>query len=273
MNVKVSIIVPIYNTAKFLPVCLNSILHQTYENLEIVLIDDGSTDESSKIVDTYAKKDSRVKVVHQKNAGQSAARNRGLKLATGKYISFIDSDDEIKPTFIESLLSDFSETTALSMCGFHYKRLRAQTVNDVYINPLRSKRQNESFKAYILYLLTVDGRLYSSVNKLYRADIAKTIQFDETINFAEDTKFVLDYLKKFPGELNFVLEPLYIYNYGTTTSTMISTAVDWQNWENEYQILKTWLGKNPSFKENFWLHAVRLRWRVSCFRSKRRAKQ
>lgn len=273
MKDKVSIIVPIYNTAKYLPKCLDSILAQTHQNLEVILIDDGSTDDSGKIADRYAKKDKRIRIVHQKNAGQSAARNRGLKIATGNYIGFVDSDDEIKPTFVTDLLKGYEDNISLSICGFRYKKLRANTVNDVYVNPLRTKKKHESFKAYILYLLTIDGRLYSSVNKLYKADIAKKIQFDESINFAEDTKFVLDYLKKLPGELAFILKPLYIYNFGTSTSTMLSTATNWKNWQNEYKILKSWLGKNPSLKEKFWLQAVRLRWRISCFRSKRRAKQ
>ena len=99
MNSKVSIVVPIYNTEKYLKKCLDSIINQTYENLEIILVDDGSTDNSGKIIDDYAKKDSRIKAIHQKNAGQSTARNNGIKKATGKYISFIDGDDEIKPTF------------------------------------------------------------------------------------------------------------------------------------------------------------------------------
>ena len=272
MSSKVSIIVPIYNTEKYLISCFDSILNQTYQNLEIILIDDGSTDNSGKIADDYSKKDSRIKVIHQKNAGQSAARNKGLEKATGEYISFIDSDDKIDPNFIMYLLNAFSSTTALSVCGIHYKRLKKNTAEDVYINPLRSRRQNESKKAYILYLLAVDGRMYSSVNKLYKADTAKTIKFDETLNFAEDTKFVLDYLKKTSGDPSFVLKPLYIYNFGTESSTINSTALSWDNWQTSYNNLKEWLGPTPTAKEKFWLHTVHLRWRISFYRSKRRAK-
>ena len=112
----------------------------------------------------------------------------------------------------------------------------------------------------------------SSVNKLYEAKIAKTLAFDESLNFAEDTKFVLDYLNKAPGDPNFVLKPLYIYNFGTTTSTINKTAINWQNWQTSYKNLKTWLGKKPTSSEKFWLHLVHLRWRISFIRSKRRAK-
>ncbi|MBO4276271.1 glycosyltransferase [Candidatus Saccharibacteria bacterium] len=271
-HAKVSVIVPIYNTEKYLPKCLDSILNQTHENLEIILVDDGSTDDSGHLADIYAKKDKRIKVIHQKNQGQSTARNTGLEKATGDYISFVDSDDQIKPTFIESLLSTYADKTSLSVCGVHYKRLKQHTDSNVYINPLRNPKNQESKKAYILYLLAVDGRMYSSVNKLFRASIAKKCQFDKTLNFAEDTKYVLDYLKKAGGEIAFVLEPLYIYNFGTETSTIKTTALNWQNWQTSYKNLKSWLGPHPTPREKFWLHTVHLRWRISYLRSKRRAK-
>jgi len=274
MNPKVSIIVPIYNVAKYLPKCLDSIINQTHQNLEVLLIDDGSTDDSGRITNQFAKKDSRIKVIHQKNQGQSAARNHGLELATGDFISFIDGDDEIKPTFIADLLTPFTNNNvSLSVCGMHYKRLRTHSAEDVYISPLRPRKGAESQKAYILYLLAVDGRMYSSVNKLYQAEVAKSLKFDEKLNFSEDTNFVLNYLKKAKGEIAFVLKPLYVYNFGTSGSTINQTAIKWSNWRNAYQLLKVWLGPHPSIKEKFWLHIVHLRWRISYIRSKRRAKQ
>ena len=268
----VSIVVPIYNSSKYLEKCIKSIKNQSYKNLEIILVNDGSTDDSLTIIKKHAKNDSRIKIVNQKNAGQSSARNTGIKKATSEYISFIDSDDEIKSSYIEDLLLAFDPSVSLSVCGMHYKRLRQKTANDVYINPLRSRRKKESKKAYILYLLAVDGRMYSSVNKLYRTSIVKNLKFDTSLNFAEDTKFVLDYLKKAEGEISFILKPLYIYNFGTTDSTINKTAIKWENWQTSYTNLKKWLGAHPTIKEKFWLHAVHLRWRVSFVRSKRRAK-
>lgn len=272
MTTKVSIIIPVYNTAKYLPRCLDSVLTQTYQNLEVILVDDGSTDNSGQIADTYAKQDKRIKVIHQPNQGQSAARNVGLENATGKYISFVDSDDEIKPTFIEQLLSAYDDTTSISVCGIHYKRLRTHSAENVYISSFRSRRAKESVRAYILMLLATDGRLYSSVNKLYRADIARKLKFDTKLNFAEDTKFVLDYLKRAQGEIRFVLQPLYIYNFGTETSTMRTVATRWANWQTSYRNLKSWLGPHPTTQEKFWLRLVYLRWRISHLRSIRRAK-
>lgn len=272
-NPLVSIVVPIYNTAKYLPACLDSIINQTYQNLEITLVDDGSTDDSYQIAKDYAKKDSRIKLVHQKNAGQSAARNHGIERATGEYIGFIDSDDLVAKDFIEQLLLPFGQQNiSLSVCGIHYKRLKQKSASDVYVNPIRQKHKTESYKAYILYLLAIDGRMYSSVNKLYKTSIVKEISFDQNLNFAEDTKFVLDYLSHAEGAISFVLKPLYIYNFGTETSTIKSTATIWQNWRTSYNNLKHWLGKTPTPKEMFWLHAVHLRWHISHLRSKHRTK-
>ena len=273
-NPLVSIVVPIYNTAKYLLACLDSIINQTYQNLEIILVDDGSTDDSYQIAKDYAKNDPRIKLIHQKNAGQSAARNHGIERATGEYIGFIDSDDLVAKDFVEQLLLSFNQqNTSLSVCGIHYKRLKQKSASDVYINPIRQKHKTESYKAYILYLLAIDGRMYSSVNKLYKTNIVKKISFDQSLNFAEDTKFVLDYLSYTEGTINFVLKPLYIYNFGTETSTIKSTATIWQNWQTSYNNLKHWLGKTPTIKENFWLHAVHLRWYISSLRSKHRAKR
>ena len=272
-NPLVSVIVPIYNAQKYLSRCLDSILAQTYSNIEIILVDDGSTDNSFQIANSYTAKDSRIKLVHQENAKQSAARNHGIRLATGKYICFIDDDDEVAPDFIEKLLQPFNQPdTALSVCGIHYKRLKQNSVSDVYTNPIRKQRTSETQKAYILYLLAIDGRMYSSVNKLYKANIVKKISFDEKLNFAEDTKFVLDYLNHTKSQVRFVLEPLYIYNFGTETSTIKTTATIWSNWQASYNNLKSWLGEKPTAIEKFWLHLVHARWRISYLRSKRRAK-
>lgn len=272
-NPKISVIVPIYNTEKYLRNCLDSIINQTYQNLEIILVDDGSTDNSGVIIDDYAKKDKRIKVIHQKNQGQSTARNNGLKIATGDFVSFVDSDDEIAKTFCQKHLAAFDKNTAVSVCGAHYKSLKIKTTKDVYIEPLRPRKKHESKKAYILYLLAMDGRMYWCVNKLFHANIAKKCHFDKSLNFGEDTKFVLDYLKKSKGEITFVLEPLLLYNFGTETSTINKTATIWQNWQRQYKDLKSWLGDHPSLRERFWLSLVYARWHISYYRSKKRAKQ
>ena len=105
MDKLISVIVPIYNVEKYLTKCIESIINQTYKNLEIILVDDGSPDKSPIICDEYAKKDNRIKVIHKKNGGLSDARNYGMSLATGEYISFIDSDDYVTDDYIMTLYS------------------------------------------------------------------------------------------------------------------------------------------------------------------------
>lgn len=105
MNNKVSVIVPIYKVEKYLKKCIDSIINQTYSNLEIILVDDGSPDNCGVICDEYAKKDSRIRVFHQKNSGLSAARNIGTKFASGDYVAYIDSDDYVSLDYIEYLMN------------------------------------------------------------------------------------------------------------------------------------------------------------------------
>lgn len=99
----ISVIVPVYNVEKYLNRCIDSIINQTYKNLEIILVDDGSPDNCGKICDEYAKKDSRIKVIHKENGGLSDARNAGINISIGKYITFVDSDDYLELNFIETL--------------------------------------------------------------------------------------------------------------------------------------------------------------------------
>ena len=115
----VSIIVPVYNVASFLPEALDSIVNQTYKDLEIIIVDDGSTDDSPSICEKYAASDSRIKVIHQDNRGLSGARNTGLKYVTGDFVSFIDSDDSISPVFVESLVNAMESSSApIAVCRF-----------------------------------------------------------------------------------------------------------------------------------------------------------
>lgn len=108
----ISVIVPIYNSEKYLRQCVDSLIHQTYKDIEIVLVDDGSTDSSPEICDNYAKMDSRIKVVHQKNARIGAARNHGIEVSTGEYITFIDSDDFLTPNAYEIVMEIFMKYNA-----------------------------------------------------------------------------------------------------------------------------------------------------------------
>ena len=116
---KVSIIIPIYKVEKYLNQCINTIVHQTYKNLEIILVDDGSPDECPKICDSWGRKDSRIKVIHKSNGGLSDARNEGLTKATGKYLLFVDSDDWISLNMVSDLVKIMDKENAdMGICQF-----------------------------------------------------------------------------------------------------------------------------------------------------------
>lgn len=115
----ISVIIPVYNVEQYLPACLDSLLSQSYRELEILLIDDGSTDSSGAICDEYAKKDYRIRVIHQKNGGAANAKNTGLRAATGKYLTFLDSDDYLEPDAYKYMLNRMKETGAdVVQCAF-----------------------------------------------------------------------------------------------------------------------------------------------------------
>lgn len=176
MNSLISIVVPIYNVEKYLKKCVDSIINQTYKNLEIILVDDGSPDNCSKICDEYARQDSRIKVIHKENGGLSEARNAGMKIATGEYISFIDSDDWIKSEMIEDMYNRMIEDKSdLASSGVLWVdengvEIRNATVSE---NCVLNTEQ-------ALSELINDGKLKQHVwNKLYKTDLIKNIPFDK----------------------------------------------------------------------------------------------
>ena len=115
----VSVIIPVYNVEKYMRRCIDSIINQTYTNLEIILVDDGASDRSGKICDEYAQMDHRIKVLHKENGGLASARNAGIQIATGEYISYVDSDDWVETEFIEVLLKGCQDNNAkMSICRY-----------------------------------------------------------------------------------------------------------------------------------------------------------
>lgn len=187
MKGKVSIIIAIYSIEKYLGECLNSVINQTYKDLEIILVNDGSSDRSLDIMNAYSKIDNRIICISQENAGPGMARNKGLDYATGKYISFIDGDDSVKPDFIEKLVSIIKEDDLYSYCGI--------SVNgeDTFLSP----EKNSLFIRQCCY------------NKLYNAKYLDGVRFTSHM-FAEDLIFnyELSFLSK---NISYTEEPLYFY--------------------------------------------------------------
>ena len=174
MNSLISVIVPIYNVEKYLDKCVDSIINQTYKNLEIILVDDGSPDNCPKMCDDYAKKDSRIKVVHKENGGLSDARNVGMEVATGEYVSFIDSDDYISLDFYETLfqtmIDNDSDIVECSVVKFY-----EDNNFDEYSDDLKVTNYDT--------LYALDGLISESPfkqhvwNKLYKSSVALDIPY------------------------------------------------------------------------------------------------
>lgn len=177
---KISVIVPIYNVEKYLETCINSIINQTYKNLEIILVEDGSPDSCCAICNELAKKDNRIKVIHKQNEGLSNARNSGIKIATGDYISFIDSDDIIDTDMFEVLVKTLEENNAdISMCRFITFRENTKP---------KFKKSNVikkySSREAISSLLT--GKLTSNMwNKLYKKELFKDFRLESGVIFED----------------------------------------------------------------------------------------
>lgn len=183
MSELISVIVPIYNVEKYLKRCIDSIINQTYKNLEIILVDDGSPDDCAYICDQYLKVDDRIKVIHKENGGLSDARNIGIQHSNGEYISFIDSDDFISPNFIETLFTICKETESdIAQCKF------IETSDSEF----KDEFPLDSFKSYsnIEMIKTIYSNMYieSTVvwNKLYKKTLFNEILFPKGKNHEDE---------------------------------------------------------------------------------------
>ena len=178
-NDLVSIIVPVYNVEKYLRQCIESLINQTYKNIEIILVDDGSTDNSGKICDEYAKNDIRIKAIHQPNKGVSAARNNGLEHATGKYITFVDSDDYIDEKYIEKLYYAITENEAdISICNFKLIFDNIKEKDSDIVQPTLNK-EKISNKEAVKFLFNPKSFGNYPWNKMYKADLFKDIRYPQ----------------------------------------------------------------------------------------------
>ena len=218
---KVSVIVPVYNVELYLENCINSIINQTYKNLEIILVDDGSPDKCGQICDDFAQKDTRIKVIHKENGGLSSARNAGLDIATGDYVSFIDSDDYLD-------LNAFSKTieklmlTDSDVCMFsHYTISEIET--NVHKLPFEKDFYNEEEvrnKVYPKFFgkTKEDGLIEGFVcRQIFKRDVIGDLRFrSEREYFAEDIVFDLELYGRVKS-FCVVNDPLYYYRYVSTS--------------------------------------------------------
>jgi glycosyltransferase involved in cell wall biosynthesis len=242
----IDIIVPIYNVENYLSKCLDSIINQTYKKINIILVDDGSTDKSGIICDEYQKKDKRIKVIHQKNMGLSEARNVGLKSSNSKYVSFIDSDDYIDNDFIDYLYSNLIEYDSdISICSYY----------------LESKKRNKKFKEIItitnsekaLKLLSACDYKYSFVawNKLYKRSLFKNNLFRKSKLYEDMFTISKSVIKS----KNICFSNLKKYHYLNKRPNSISNIKinnrEFDRLEESFLLLSLINDKYPSLTEHF----------------------
>lgn len=219
VNPLISVIVPVYNVAEYLPECVDSIISQTYTNLEIILVDDGSTDDCPRICDAYASKDSRIRVIHKENGGLSDARNAGLDICTGEWIGFVDSDDFIAPNMYQQLYkAAVSQNADIAVC----QSVRYENGNFINSNKDKKKEVLHSKSEMINCMFCGGGQTISVCLKLYKADVFVDIRFPKGLT-NEDAFIILDVLDK-SSCMAIIPEALYFYRI---RSASITNAKKW----------------------------------------------
>ena len=205
MSKLISVIIPVYNVEKYLEKCVQSVINQTYKNLEIILVDDGSTDSSGKMCDEISKTDSRIKVIHKKNGGISDTRNAALKIATGDYFGFVDSDDYIASDMFETLCNllenNNSDISIVSFYEFYKNKL---------IGVRDSKNLENLSKLDAIKELLIDSKIQSYTwNKLFKRELFNDLEFPVGKNFEDIATTLL--LFERANKVTLLEEPKYYY--------------------------------------------------------------
>lgn len=210
---KVSVIVPVYNSEQYISQCLDSILSQTYRNIEIILVDDGSSDKSGAICDKYEKIDNRIRVFHKINGGASTARNLGLDMADGEYVMFVDSDDYIDEDMVTALYKAINSAD-VDIVGSYFKYLNGRAVAKDSRNHYKKIELTSSDALRMLLLRKIDC---SPCLKLYRRSIIGNLRFPEGVT-NEDFVFLFRLYNNVRG-ISFVPVAYYYYRYNPNSVT------------------------------------------------------
>ncbi len=236
----ISVIVPVYKVEDYLDECVRSICNQSYRNLEIILVDDGSPDDCPTMCDKYAGMDSRIKVIHKKNGGLSDARNAGIRIATGDYIGFVDSDDWIEQDMYETLLREILE---------HHADIAEIGVNYCYANKIEHQKadmvsvlgKQEALEAFLDRSLMIQGCVWG---KLYRSDIVRKVMFPVG-RLHEDGYFTYKALYE---ATTYVLLDVCKYNYRQDRPGSIMTTTARQNPKSIYDVIDAFEERNDFFE-------------------------
>lgn len=201
----ISIIIPVYNVEPYIERCLNSVIQQTYKDLQIILVNDGSTDKSPEICNKYAKIDNRINVINKKNEGPNVSRNEGLKVANGDYIAFVDADDYIDKNMFEVLINEANNGVDVIQCGYRKVSTTGEILTNINLNALDISGTFEIALHYASQKNTTNFLW----NKLYRADILKNIEFPKL--YAGEDSCILTQVYAFSKRTVNIKSPLYNY--------------------------------------------------------------
>lgn len=242
---KISVIVPVYNSKDYLERCVKSILNQTYKNFEVILVDDGATDQSGMECDRLALNDTRIRVFHKENGGVSSARNLGIDVAQGELIAFIDSDDYIAVNYLEKLIPQREDLTVGGVYNVGYGNA-----------PIVGRKEKDVVEA-----VTIDNivkwyeqrSLYSVWTSIFKRDIitANGLRFDTQTTRGEDTIFMFNYVEKC-SLVRFVSDALYYYvRYGKGTATTTTSLKNVYALAYLDSFLKDWFKQNSAYSDKF----------------------
>lgn len=248
----ISVIVPVYNSEKYLGKCINSILGQTFQDFELLLIDDGSTDGSGEICDRYAVQDSRIKVFHKQNGGVASAREMGKNMASGDYSIHVDSDDWIEKDMLEVMYDE--------VCERHLDMVIADFYNDMGEQSIYVKQGAESVEPKNILTNILQDKLFGGLwHKMIRHDLYKKydIHFINGIDYCEDV-LVLAQLLSHPLKIGFIPKAFYHYNFSNINSITRNYTV------KTYQMRKAFICElhnmlPQSFAEIIKEYAVRIK--------------
>lgn len=264
MNGLISVIVPVFNVAVYLPECIESILGQDYEKLEVILIDDGSNDTSGSICDEYAARDNRIHVIHQKNGGAAAAKNAGLRVATGEFLSFVDSDDFLEPGAYSHMVKLLTEYDAdVVQCAFR------DVYRDSAVDRIVKHGRKELERNNYLVSFTQDWTCGLMTDKLFRRSLFSGIYF-EVGNKIDDEYFT------YQGIMNankILCDDQIIYNYRKRRSSVMYSPesgqrilldrIDYTS-KRRLKIISRFPELRRVFDEHFMESMIYLSWEKNC---------
>jgi glycosyltransferase involved in cell wall biosynthesis len=233
----ISIIIPAYNAATIISGTVSPVLDQGYKDLELILVNDGSTDDTLKVLEELQGTDRRITVLDKKNGGPSSARNKGLDKATGTYVIFVDADDSITPTSINTLVTKITKSdNDVVVGGWQTNMYIAGELIEDFKKIIPIQRvidgSSQEIKKEALRSIGQNGETYNLWNKIFKNEIIRKnkLRFNEDLNFGEDLLFIFDYLEHCKS-IEYISDIVYIYTSGSPTSTFSKSALAPKNRE------------------------------------------